>query len=73
MSSRPITPRTFEFTTPAVNWTIEHNLAAFPIVDVFLMLDGELHKVIPKGVTYVNANNCVVEFSTPRAGTAVLV
>lgn len=73
MAQRPITPRTFEITSASDAWTIEHGLGAYPIVDVYIDLAGEMNKVIPLSVTYVDVNTCVIGFSVPRTGTAVIV
>lgn len=72
MLGRPITPRTFEFSTANTVWLISHGLGAFPIVDVYVTINGEINKIMPAGVQYIDPNTCVISFSVPRSGTAVL-
>lgn len=60
-------------TDPSALWTINHNLIGYPIVDVFIDVDGVLNKIIPTGVSYVDANTCTVSFSSAQTGYAVVV
>lgn len=57
-------------TVAAVVWTINHNLGGFPIVDAYVSYDGDLQRILPSAVTYVDVNTCTVTFVTPRAGFA---
>jgi hypothetical protein len=54
-------------------WEIAHNLGQYPIVDVYVTSNGTIQKIIPNGVTYVDANNCTVTFTSARAGHATVV
>ena len=57
----------------ATEWTIVHNCGGYPIVDVYTEYDGEMVKIMPSAVTYVDANTCTITFSTPRSGFATVV
>jgi hypothetical protein len=52
------------------SWAVEHNLGGYPTVEVFIMVHGELQKVIPRAVTYVDANSCTVSFTAAYTGFA---
>lgn len=56
--------------TPADVWTIKHGVGGYPVVDVFVTVDGNLNKIIPKAVTYVSPTICTVSFSSPQTGFA---
>lgn len=58
---------------PATTWTITHNFNGYPMVDVYVMYEGALNKIIPSGITYVDANTVQVNFSTAYAGYATVV
>lgn len=60
----------FEQVTPALVWTITHNLGGYPIVDAYITYDGDLQRINPASVTYVNPSTCTVSFTTPQAGFA---
>lgn len=53
-------------------WTVIHNLKMYPIIDVFVEVDGNVHKIIPAGVEYTDMNSCVVTFSSPQVGHAMV-
>lgn len=59
--------------TASTTWSIAHNLGQYPIVDVYVTSEGSVQKIIPNGVTYVDANNCTVTFTSARAGHATVV
>jgi len=59
--------------TPSATWTIVHNLGAYPIVDAYIEYAGELQRILPSAVTYVDENTCTLSFATPRAGFATVV
>jgi hypothetical protein len=63
-------PTAFIFTqlAPALIWTINHNLSAFPSVT----LVDTLGNTIVAQVQYTNSNQVVVTFSQPVAGSAFL-
>lgn len=56
----------------ADTWTIVHNMGNYPIVDVYVMNDGELVKIMPDSVTYIDPMSCSVGFSVPRTGFALV-
>lgn len=58
--------------TAATSWVINHNLGTYPAVDVFVIYQGENHKILPSEVVYVDANTCTLEFSVPRSGFATV-
>lgn len=60
-------------TVASATWTINHYLHDYPIIDVYVMDDGALQKVIPDAVTYVDENSCTVSFTEPHAGYATVV
>lgn len=62
-----------EQSTPAATWTIAHGLKDYPIVDVYVMYEGDLQKIIPSAITYVDLDTCTVDFTTPYAGYATVV
>lgn len=63
---------THDQTTPSTLWSINHNLGVYPAVDVYVEHNGEIQKIMPLAVTYVDAMTCEVAFSTARAGTAII-
>lgn len=60
-------------TEPATEWTINHNLNGYPIIDVLVNYEGGIHKVVPKQVVYVNANTCRVIFNNAQTGYATVI
>lgn len=58
--------------TAATVWTIDHHLGVYPMVDVYIDVDGGLQKIIPKAVTYVTPNQCTVTFSSAQSGVATV-
>jgi hypothetical protein len=59
--------------TPATDWVIVHNFNGYPITDVYVMYNGDWNKIIPKTVTYTDANTVTVSFSAAQAGYATVV
>lgn len=57
----------------SATWTINHYLRDYPIIDVYVSDGGELQKVIPNAVTYVDENTCTVNFTAPYTGFATVV
>lgn len=53
-------------------WTIVHGVGGYPIVDAYTTKDGELLKIIPSAVTYVDANTCTLTFTVPFSGYATV-
>ena len=53
-------------------WTISHNMGCIPAVAVQVLLEGTMQTIIPKSITYPNANTVVVSFSKAFSGTARL-
>lgn len=70
---RIATSFTHEQTVPSTTWTLVHNIGGYPIVDAYTMKDGELLKIVPAAVTYVDENTCTLTFSVARTGFATVV
>ncbi len=62
-----------EQTTAATTWTITHNLGVYPIVDAWTMYEGDLQKILPAQVNYVDENTCTLVFTVPISGFATVV
>lgn len=60
---------TFEQSSPALQWTINHNLGRKPVVGVFSVGSRELEA----DVLHTSNNQTVVYFSVPTAGFARLI
>jgi hypothetical protein len=56
--------------TPADVWTINHGAGGYPVVDVYVLVDDVLNKIIPNAVTYVSPTVCTVSFTTTYSGVA---
>lgn len=54
--------------TPALTWTINHNLGTYPSV---LVLDANHRRIIPS-LDYPSPNQTVISHTSPYAGTAYL-
>lgn len=61
-----------EQSVAATTWTITHGLKDYPIIDVFVDYQGEIHKIIPSEITYVDQNTCTVTFTTDYSGFATV-
>lgn len=59
--------------TPSALWEITHNLGVYPIVDVYVNIDGNMEKILPKDIIRINDNVVNIEFSSPFAGVARIV
>ena len=59
--------------TPSDEWTVIHNLNAYPVSDVVTVVNGETVKIMPMALEYVDANTIIVRFSEPREGSIRLV
>lgn len=65
-------------TEASTDWVIVHNLgsngsAGVPIVDVYMDVNGQKAKVIPKIVTINSKNSVTVTFGEPQTGEAIIV
>lgn len=69
---RPASNFQFKQVTPATIWTIVHGLVDYPIVDVVVTNNGNLEKILPAAVTYVDANTCTITFNSAQIGWATL-
>lgn len=58
--------------TAATVWTIVHGMGMYPIVDVYIDVDGVVQKIMPKAITYVDPQTCTVTFNTARSGFATV-
>jgi hypothetical protein len=54
----------------AMVWNVNHNLNTYPIIDVFILYNGEIRRVMPKSIEYIDELNCAVTFTEPRSGFA---
>lgn len=65
---------THEQTEPALTWEVRHNLSTrAPIVDTWVVIEGQKQKILPKAVRATDLNVCYIDWSTPRAGVAGVV
>jgi hypothetical protein len=53
-------------------WVINHALGVMPVVDVQVVHEGVLQKMIPLAVEYPSNSQVIVRFTSPRTGTARL-
>jgi len=53
-------------------WTIVHGMATYPIVDVYILANGVVQKILPLSVVYVDQNTVRINFSTPQTGFATV-
>ena len=73
MSFEATTTFIFEQSDLSDTWTIVHNLSVrAPVVDTWLEIDGQIVKIMPDRVEYVNPSTCRVYFTSPQTGTAVV-
>lgn len=72
-SHRPITTFKHVQETPALVWAIEHNMGDYPVVDVYISVNGVVNKVIPRSVAYVDNNTVNITFTGPQSGFATMV
>lgn len=67
------TSYTHDQETAASTWNITHNLNTMaPIVDIWVMFEGAKQKMLPLAVKAIDMQNCQVQFTVPRAGTAAV-
>lgn len=60
-------------TEPATTWTIKHGLKDHPIADAYVIYEGDLQRIIPSAITYVDLDTCILTFSVPQSGFATVV
>ncbi len=53
--------------TAASTWNVVHSMGVYPIVDVYIMVGGEITKVFPT-VTFDDENTLTVTFATNQTG-----
>ena len=58
--------------TESTEWTIVHNMGRLPVIDVYVVSGAETKIVYPSLVEVIDDMSCVISFSIPRSGTAVL-
>jgi hypothetical protein len=65
----------YNFTQPtaSLTWTVNHNMGCKPVSDVIVLNAGDQAKILPKSVKHIDDNTLLIEFSTPRSGSARLV
>lgn len=57
---------------PSLAWEIKHSLGCNPCVDVNVLYEGAIHKILPAAVEYPDMGTVIVRFTSPRSGTARL-
>ena len=57
----------------SMTWSISHKLNTYPVVDVYVTVDGTVQKVLPMSITYNDPMTVTVTFSEPRTGLATVV
>lgn len=63
----------YEQVSPSDTWTVVHNLnVKAPIVDTWLEIDGQIVKVMPERVEFVDLSTCRIHFTSPQIGRAVV-
>ena len=70
--NQEITSFTHKQPVASDTWVIKHNLNCKPVVQVFVMVDGKLQRIIPKGIKCDTQMQVTVSFTAPFAGHAVL-
>jgi hypothetical protein len=63
----------FTQATPAITWTVTHNLGRKPVSDVMINFNGRLQKMLPLSVVYVNDNQLQINFTSAHSGKVRLV
>lgn len=63
----------FEQSSAVKDWVIAHGLGRYPVVDVYVMFEGQMNKIIPSGITYVDLNTLQVNFTKAYSGYATMV
>jgi hypothetical protein len=56
----------------STEWTIIHNMGRLPVIDVYVSSGGETKIIYPALVEVIDEMSCVISFSIPRSGTAIL-
>jgi hypothetical protein len=68
--ARQMTTYSFTQATAAQVWTINHNLNCNPVVDVQVLYEGAVQKILPTSIEFPTTSQVIVSFSSPRTGTA---
>lgn len=53
-------------------WEIRHGLGCKPCVDVNVLHEGKIQKILPASIEYPDESTVIVRFTSPRSGTARL-
>lgn len=62
---------THEQSTPSTTWTVAHNFGTVaPVVDCYVVVNGQSLKILPNNVRAVNANVVEITWTTARTGFA---
>ena len=72
LSPKPVAVFQFVRSTPSTEWIIEHWLGRYPVVDVYIDMNGEKKLAIPLSITVDSVNKCTVHFSQPQSGLATV-
>lgn len=58
--------------TEHTEWTINHQMGRYPVIDVYVT-SGETTKIVfPSTVEVIDETSCKIYFSIPRSGIAIL-
>lgn len=55
--------------TPATEWIVQHDLDRYVVQDTFFDIGGNLSKVLPASVEYIDSNSIKIVFSEAQTGT----
>jgi hypothetical protein len=61
---------THEQITPSAEWTIQHDLNKKVVIDVLVNYRGELTKILPSEIVFIDDFSLKVKFSKPMTGSA---
>lgn len=56
----------------SAEWTINHQMGRFPVIDVYVTSGGTTKIVFPSKVEVIDDQSCKISFSIPRSGIAIL-
>jgi len=73
LSRRQAVVTTFEQADPSDTWLVTHSANGYPTIDVYVMFQGEMNKIIPQSIEYIDRQTVRVRFSRPYSGFATTV
>ena len=63
---------TFVQATPSTQWTINHTLGYYPLVNVIVNYGGVEQQILPQAVQQASISQVIITFSEPMSGFARL-